>query len=154
MNTKQLLAAAAMLAATGSVLAEPADFVRPDVGFVSTKTRAEVIVQLKQAQADGSYQVLDVQYPGQFTVLANNTGTPVESFALSAPQGVKPVALKDGSTVYVFNDGKMGMENKYGHASQMGEGHVMETKDGQTMTMVGNETARTDKVLRAQYYGN
>jgi len=48
----------------------------------------------------------------------------------------------------------MGMENKYGHASQMGEGHVMETKDGQTMTMVGNETARTDKVLRAQYYGN
>jgi len=154
MNTKKLLAAVAMFTATGAVLAEPSDYVRPDVGFISTMTRAEVIAQLKHAQADGSYKILDAQYPGQFEVLAHNEGTPVESFALSAPQGVKPVALKGGSTVYVFNDGKMGMENKYGHASQMGEGQLMETKDGQRITMVGNETARTDKVLRAQYGGN
>src|ERR1035437_10896660 len=89
MNTKQLFATVAMLTATGAVLAEPLDYVRADVGFVSTKTRAEVIAQLNQAKADGSYQVLDAQYPGQFAILANNTGTRVESFAISAPQGVK-----------------------------------------------------------------
>lgn len=119
MNTKQLLAAVAMLTATGVVLAA-SDYTAPDEGFVSTKTRAQVI----------------------------------ESFAGAAPQGVQTVALKDGSTVYVFNDGKMGMEDKYGRASRMGEGHLMETKSGQKITMIGNETARTDNVLHAQYYGN
>jgi hypothetical protein len=51
MNVKQLIAAVSIFAATGSVFAaEWADF----SDFVPTKTRAEVVAELKQAQADGT----------------------------------------------------------------------------------------------------
>lgn len=59
----------------------------------------------------------------------------------------KSLPLKDGSTVYVFKDGKMGMENKYGRVESMKAGHVMETKDGQKVIMIGNEVMRLDEVL-------
>ena len=57
------------------------------------------------------------------------------------------VELKDGSTVYVFDGGKMAMESKYGRAVRMDPGMVMETKDGQKITMVGDEVARLDSLL-------
>ena len=57
------------------------------------------------------------------------------------------VELKDGSTVYVFDSGKMAMESKFGRAVTMEPGTVMETKDGQKITMVGNEVARLSVLL-------
>lgn len=56
-------------------------------------------------------------------------------------------ALKDGSTVHVFENGKMGMENTFGIAVSMPEGTVMETQDGHQARMVGNELARTSALL-------
>ncbi len=68
------------------------------------------------------------------------------SFAVSAMAALgsveKSVELKDGSTVYVFADGKMGMADRFGRAFSVPETHVMETRDGQTIQMVGNEVAR------------
>jgi anti-sigma28 factor (negative regulator of flagellin synthesis) len=72
MNTKNLIAALAVLAASGSVFANDVsglngaqatdnyvvggkEFVAPDAGFVSTKTRQQVVAELQQAEADGSY---------------------------------------------------------------------------------------------------
>ena len=63
------------------------------------------------------------------------------------------VELKDGSTVYVFDSGKMAMESKYGRAVRMDQGMVMETKDGQKIIMVGNELARLD-MIKAEKRGN
>ena len=57
------------------------------------------------------------------------------------------VELKDGSTVYVFDSGKMAMESKYGQAVRMAPGTVMEANDGQKITMVGNEVARLSSLL-------
>ena len=57
------------------------------------------------------------------------------------------VELKDGSTLYVFDSGKMAMESKYGRAVSMEPGSVMEAKDGQKVTMVGNEIARLSTLL-------
>jgi len=51
MNTKQLTAALILLTAAGAALADSGD--APGTPFVSTKTRAEVIAELKQAQAQG-----------------------------------------------------------------------------------------------------
>lgn len=52
MNAKQLIAAVAVLAAANTAFAaEWVEF----TDFKSTKTRAEVMAELKQAQADGSY---------------------------------------------------------------------------------------------------
>ena len=57
------------------------------------------------------------------------------------------VDLKDGSTLYVFNDGKMGMESKYGRATRMAPGTVMEAKGGEKITMVGDEVGRLGQLL-------
>ena len=71
----------------------------------------------------------------------------VSAFAVGADECVQITQLKDASTVHVFADGKMGMEDKFGRATSMEPGHVMETKDGKTITMNGNEVARLNDVL-------
>lgn len=55
------------------------------------------------------------------------------------------IELKDGSTVHIFKDGKMAMEDKSGHARVMKQGERMETKDGQIIMMKGNEIWRLYK---------
>ena len=57
----------------------------------------------------------------------------------------KSIELKDGSTVHIFKDGKMGMEHKFGRAVAMKPGQVMETKDGKKIDMKGNEVERTNR---------
>ena len=64
------------------------------------------------------------------------------AFALDSGAVQKTVQLTDGSTVYIFNDGKMAMEDKFGRVDRMAPGHIMETKDGQKITMQGDEVAR------------
>ena len=61
------------------------------------------------------------------------------------------VELKDGSTVYVFDSGKMAMESKYGRAVRMDPDMGMEGKDGQKVTMVGDEVARLSSLLWQDY---
>ncbi len=71
----------------------------------------------------------------------------LSAFAVDNSKVEKSIELKDGSTVYVFKDGKMGMENKLGRVDYMKPGHVMETKDGQRIIMIGNEVFRLEEVL-------
>ena len=73
------------------------------------------------------------------------------AFAVDASQVAKSIPLKDGSTVYIYKDGKMGMEDKYGRAVHMNPGHVMETKDGKKIVMIGNEIWRVDQMLHADH---
>ena len=63
------------------------------------------------------------------------------------------IELKDGSTVYIFKDGKMGMEDKYGRATRMKKDSVMETKDGQKIIMHGDEVMRLDGLLKQGHQG-
>lgn len=75
-------------------------------------------------------------------------------FAADESNVDKKFELKDGSTVFVFKDGKMSMENKSGRVVGMKPGHVMETKDGQKIMMVGNELARLDMIKATHRGGN
>ena len=59
----------------------------------------------------------------------------------------KSTQLTDGSTVHVFADGKMAMEDRFGRAAYMEPGHAMQTRDGKTVVMNGNEVARLDQLL-------
>ena len=72
----------------------------------------------------------------------------LSALAVDASKVEKSIELKDGSTVYLFKDGKMGMENKLGKVVHMKAGQVMETKDGQRIIMVGNEVARLETLLK------
>ena len=75
------------------------------------------------------------------------------AFAVDQGNVEKSYELKDGSTVYIFKDGKMAMEDRLGRTVGMKAGHVMETKDGQKIIMVGNELARLE-MIKAEKRGN
>jgi len=77
----------------------------------------------------------------------------VPVFAFDAAQVEKSIPLKDGSTVYIFTDGKMGMEDKLGRPTLMAPGHVMETTDGKKIIMNGNEVWRVDTLLHGHSRG-
>lgn len=57
------------------------------------------------------------------------------------------IELKDGATLYIFKDGKMAMEDRYGRATRMEVGTVMETKDGQRIKMESDEVARLQVLI-------
>lgn len=75
------------------------------------------------------------------------------AFAVDASQVEKSIELKDGSTVYIFKDGKMGMEDKLGRAVRMKKDTVMEAKDGQKIIMHGDEVMRLDSLLHKDHRG-
>lgn len=50
--------------------------------------------------------------------------------------------LKDGSTVYVFKDGKMAKEDRLGRPQHLKPGEVLVLKDGRKVTANGNEVER------------
>lgn len=58
------------------------------------------------------------------------------------------IELKDGSTLYIFKDGKMAMEDKLGRTVNMKKDTVMETKDGRKIIMHGDEVMRLERLLR------
>lgn len=64
--------------------------------------------------------------------------------AVAAGNGdiVQSVKLKDGTTMHQYRDGKMAMEDSLGKVVYMKEGMSMETVDGKTIAMSGNEVAR------------
>ncbi|MDP2171480.1 MAG: periplasmic Cu(I)/Cu(II)-binding protein CopK [Rhodocyclaceae bacterium] len=63
------------------------------------------------------------------------------------------IDLKDGTTLYIFKDGKMAMEDKFGRTMRMKKDTVMETKAGQKIIMHGDEVARLDTLLRQGHEG-
>lgn len=75
----------------------------------------------------------------------------ISAYAVDTSQVEKSIELKDGTTVYIFKDGKMGMEDKYGRAAYMESGHVMETKSGEKIIMSGNEIWRVNKLLHTNH---
>lgn len=58
---------------------------------------------------------------------------------------VKSYELKDGATLFIYKDGKMGMEDQAGRTVRMKEGEVMETRDGEKIMMKGNELWRVER---------
>lgn len=86
----------------------------------------------------------------KFAVAGVTSLIAVSAFAMNPADLKETVALKDGSTVYVFLDGKMGMENPHGRAVPMPEGQAMVTADGKTVRMVGNEVARVSSLIQIE----
>lgn len=82
---------------------------------------------------------------------STNSTTPAVREAVRGGYGSTEVEksydLKDGSTLHVFKDGKMAMEDRFGRPFPMDLGHQMETVDGQKISMQGNEVWRLDSLL-------
>lgn len=58
------------------------------------------------------------------------------------------IELKDGTTLYIFKDGKMAMEDRLGRTVSMKPGTEMEAKSGRKILMNGNEVMRLENLLR------
>lgn len=71
----------------------------------------------------------------------------LSAHAIDMGEVKQALELKDGSKVYIFKDGKMGMEDKQGRAATMKPNHVMETKDGKKIIMIGNEVMEVQGIL-------
>ena len=83
----------------------------------------------------------------QLTLAASVLALSASAFAVDMALVTRSIPLKDGSTLYIFKDGKMGMEDRLGRAMFMQPGHVMETKDGKKIVMNGNEIWRVEELL-------
>lgn len=82
MNAKHLIAAAAVFAVAGSAFAVGSDDTAHYSLGKSSKTRAEVTAELRQAQADGTYIVGGQEFEGQ--IPASQT-----QYARTAPKGTE-----------------------------------------------------------------
>ncbi len=60
----------------------------------------------------------------------------------------KTYRLKDGGTVYIFKDGKMAAADKFDRVVHLSKGQVLETADGQKLSMTSSESARLDFLQR------
>jgi hypothetical protein len=101
------------------------------------------------AEANDNWPTPTSQTTRQATANAPKLSAP--TIAIASADVKQVLNLKDGSSVYVFNDGKMAMETRYGHAQRMDPGMAMETANGQKITMNGDEVARLDSLLNRVY---
>lgn len=78
----------------------------------------------------------------------------VGAAALASQDDAREIALKDGTTLIIFKDGKMSMRDARGRVHSMKDGMRMETKDGQVIMMKGNEVWRktSSERLREDLY--
>lgn len=86
------------------------------------------------------------------TPTTTNSGGMLNSVFVVNVGSEKTVALQDGSTLHVYSDGKMAMENQFGNAVMMADGQAMQAKDGSIISMKGDEVARLDGEIRAQHH--
>jgi hypothetical protein len=86
-------------------------------------------------------------------VLSTAGATTAFAHDVARAEAKQMIELKDGSTLYIFKDGKMAMEDRYGRATRMAIGTVMETKDGRQIKMESDEVARLDTLINEGHYG-
>ena len=77
----------------------------------------------------------------------------LSTFAMDNSDCNHATQTKDGSTLHVFPDGKMAMEDRFGHTVNMQPGTAMQTKDGKTIIMNGNETMRLYPLITRESNG-
>ena len=56
--------------------------------------------------------------------------------------------MADGGTLYIFKDGKMAQESRFGRAVYLNVGASVSTKDGRNIAITSNEVARLGSLLQ------
>ena len=91
----------------------------------------------------------------QIVIAALLSALSVPAFAgHAAAQAAKEmVPLADGGTLYVFKDGKMAQESRFGRAAYLNVGASVPTKDGRNIAITSNEVARLGSLLEQEHGG-
>lgn len=86
-------------------------------------------------------------------VLSMAALAPAFSMDAAKSEAKQVIALQNGETLYVFKDGLMAKESKFGRVIHLTKGEVVQTADGRSITTMGNEVARLH-VLLNKGHGN
>ena len=86
-------------------------------------------------------------------VLSTTGATTAFAHDVARAEAKQMIELKGGSTLYIFKDGKMATEDRYGRATRMELGAVMETKDGRQVKMESDEVARLQTLIDEGHFG-
>ena len=80
----------------------------------------------------------------QIVIAALLSALSVPAFAgHAAAQAAKEmVPLADGGTLYIFKDGKMAQESRFGRAVYLNVGASVSTKDGRNIAITSNDICR------------
>ena len=91
----------------------------------------------------------------QIVIAALLSALSVPAFAgHAAAQAAKEmVPLADGGPLYVFKDGKMAPESRFGRAVYQSIGASVATKDGRNIAITSNEVARLSSLLEQEHGG-
>ncbi|MCS8286575.1 CopK family periplasmic copper-binding protein, partial [Pseudomonas aeruginosa] len=91
----------------------------------------------------------------QIVIAALLSALSVPAFAgHAAAQAAKEmVPLADGGTLYIFKDGKMAQESRFGRAVYLNVGASVSTKDGRNIAITSNEVARLGSLLQKEHGG-
>ena len=83
------------------------------------------------------------------SVLATALVVLTSAFAMDAvrSEAKQIIALQGGETLYVFEDGLMSKENKFGRPVYLNPGESVQTMDGQKIAIKGNEIARLNVLM-------
>jgi hypothetical protein len=79
--------------------------------------------------------------------------SPVYAFHAAQEAARQIVPLADGGSLYVFRDGLMAKEDRYGRAQSVKIGATLESADGRKLVASSNEVARLH-VLINEGHGN
>ncbi len=77
-----------------------------------------------------------------------NTAAGAAGFAWNHGNFEKVVALKGGSSLHEFSDGKMALESPLGKVVSKPIGQVVQAMDGSAITISSNEVGRLSQELR------
>lgn len=91
----------------------------------------------------------------KLNILVLSLAAVAPAFAMDAAQSEakQVIALQNGEALYIFKDGLMAKESKFGRAVYLRKGEVVQTADGKSITTMGNEVARLH-VLLNKGHGN
>lgn len=85
----------------------------------------------------------------KLNILVLSLAAMAPAFAMDAAQSEakQVIALQNGEKLYVFKDGLMAKESKFGSVTHLTKGEVVQTADGKSITTMGNEVARLSSLL-------
>jgi predicted lipoprotein with Yx(FWY)xxD motif len=91
----------------------------------------------------------------KLSILVLSMAALAPAFAMDAArsEAKQVIALQNGEALYIFKDGLMAKESKYGNVIHLSKGEVVQTADGKSITTMGNEVARL-YVLLNKGHGN
>lgn len=85
----------------------------------------------------------------KLNILILSLAAAAPAFAMDAArsEAQQVIALQNGETLYVFKDGRMAKESKFGRVIHLGNGEVVQTADGKSISTTGNEVARLNSLM-------